>query len=63
MLDQSTVSNIVEDFTIQPGKPTSPATFRDWLAGEGGIVVAAGIMALLMVNFYQCALVWVNVAH
>ena len=33
MLDQSTVSNIVDDFTVQPGKPAHPSTFRAWLAG------------------------------
>ena len=43
-MEQGNDKDVVDDFSIQQGKPTSISVFCDWLASQMTIVVAAGIM-------------------
>ena len=43
-MEQDSDKEVVDDFSIQQGKPPYPSVFRDWLANQMTIVVAAGIM-------------------
>ena len=44
-MEQGSNREVIEDFFIQRGKPAHAAAFRDWLAGQPTVIVAAGIMA------------------
>ena len=43
-MEQGNDTDVMDDFTVQQGKPNTISVFRDWLASQMTIVVAAGIM-------------------